>query len=199
MGVNITVELYVFLATIISGILSGMIYDLFSVFRNGSRKKLFFTISDVILSFIICSVIVAVFYVYNSFNLRWYMFIGLFLGIIFYFLCISNIFVFVLEKILRLFHFIFKILLTPARFLYKILIVCLFIPIRAFIVILVRKFSEEMNKLKINRGIRKNGSRKKKSTKKKKSKTHNTDTYSGGAISDNKGYNASTADNRKLW
>lgn len=195
MGVNITLELYVFLATVISGISSGMIYDFFSVFRNGSRKKLFFTISDVILSFIICSVIVAVFYVYNSFNLRWYMFIGLFLGIIFYFLCISNIFVFILVKISRLFHFIFKILLTPARFLYKILVVCLFIPIRAFIVILAKKFSEKMNKLKINRGIRKNGSRKKKKHKKKKFKTHDIDTYSGGIVPDYKGYNASTADN----
>ena len=195
MGVNITLELCVFLATVVSGILSGIVYDLFSVFRNGSKKKLFFTISDVILSFIICSVIVAVFYIYNSFNLRWYMFIGLFLGITFYFLCISNIFVFILLKILGLFHFIFKILLTPARFLYKILVVCLFIPIRAFIVIIAKKFSEMMNKLKINRGIKNNGSRKKKKHKKKKSKTHNTYTHSAGATPDNKGCNASTADN----
>lgn len=195
MGVNITLEVYVFLATVISGILSGMIYDLFSIFRTGSKKKLFFTISDVILSFIICSVIVAVFYVYNSFNLRWYMFIGLFLGIIFYFFCISNIFVFILLKILGLFNFIFKILLTPARFLYKILVVCLFIPICAFIVILVKKISEKMNKLKTNRGIRKNGNRKKKSHKKKKSETYNTDTNCGGSVPDNKRYNASTANN----
>lgn len=195
MGVNITLELCVFLATVISGILSGMIYDFFSVFRKDSRKKLFFTISDFILSFIICSVIVAVFYVYNSFSLRWYMFIGLFLGMIFYFLCLSKGFIFILVKILELFHFIFKILLTPARFLYKILVVCLFIPIRAFIVNLVRKFSEKMDKLKINRGIRKNGSRKKKKHKKKKSKAHNIDTFSGGTVPDNKGRDASTADN----
>ena len=194
MGVSITTEMCVFLATVITGISNGVIYDLFTIFRRKKRKKLLVSVSDILLSFVICSVIVAVFYLYNSFSLRWYMFIGLFLGVVFYFLCISSIFVFIFEKILQLFHFILKILLTPARFLYKILLVCLFRPVRAFIKFLSEKISGKMNELIINRGIRENERKTKKKHKKKNSKTDNDSTFGSSIILHSKGYNASTTD-----
>ncbi len=155
MGVDISLEAYVFLATVISGILSGAIYDVFGVFRF-VKKKLFVSLYDILLSLVICTIIVMVFYLYNSFMLRWYMFIGLFLGIIFYFLCLRRFFVCILEKILQLFHFIFKILLTPVRFLYKILVVYLFMPVLSFITVPFKKIKGNMNRLKIKRGILKN-------------------------------------------
>ena len=138
MGVDISLEAYIFLATAVSGIISGAIYDVFGVFKF-VKKKLFISLYDVFLSLVICTIVVTVFYLYNSFMLRWYMFIGLFSGIVFYFLCLRRFFVYILEKILQLFHFIFKILLTPTRFLYKILVVYLFIPIRAFITVPLKK------------------------------------------------------------
>ena len=139
MGVDISLETYVFIATVISGLISGAVYDFFNIFRFPEHKKFLVSAEDIFLSLIICSIVVSVFYIFNSFALRWYMFIGLFLGIIFYFLTLRKFFVYVLKKILKLFHFIFKILLTPARFLYKILIVYLFISIRAFITIPIKK------------------------------------------------------------
>ncbi len=155
MGVDISLEAYVFLATIISGVISGAIYDVFGVFRF-VKKRVFVSLYDILLSLVICAIIVMVFYLFNSFKLRWYMFIGLSLGIIFYFLCLRRFFVYILEKILQLFHFIFKILLTPTRFLYKILIVYLFIPILSFITVPFKKIKGKMNRLKIKRGILKN-------------------------------------------
>ena len=154
MGVSITSELNVFFAAIIAGLISGILYDFFCVFR--SKKKLLVSLGDILLSILICSIIILVFYFYNSFILRWHMFIGLFLGIIFYFLCLSRIIVFILRKISVLFHFIFKILLTPARFLYKILLVYLFKPLHSFVVFLLGKIKAKTKKLKTDKGIVKN-------------------------------------------
>ena len=95
MGVSITSEMCIFLATVITGIANGIIYDLFAIFTRGRTKRLIVSLSDILLSLIICAVIVVVFYLYNSFSLRWYMFIGLSLGIVFYFFCISSFFVFI--------------------------------------------------------------------------------------------------------
>ncbi len=177
MGVDISLETCVFLSTIIAGLASGAVYDIFNVFRFGDKKKILVSIEDVILSLIICSIIVVVFYFFNSFSLRWYMFIGLFLGTVFYFLIFRRIFVYILKKILQLFKFIFKILLTPTRFLYKILVVYLFIPIRAFITFLFEKFKGLMNRIKIKRGILKNEKKSKKKHKKKKKEARYSDAF----------------------
>lgn len=194
MGVDISLEAYIFLATVVSGIVSGAIYDIFSVFKF-VKKKLFVSLYDIFMSLVICSIIVIVFYLYNSFMLRWYMFIGLFLGIIFYFLCLRRFFVYVLEKILQLFHFIFKILLTPTRFLYKILVVYLFMPIRAFITVPFKKIKGNMNRLKIKRGILKNERKSKKKHKKKKIKDNDSNSHCRSTVhADKRGY-APTTDN----
>ncbi len=194
MGVDISLEAYVFLATVVSGIVSGAIYDIFGVFRF-VKKKLFVSLYDIFMSLVICTIIVTVFYLYNSFMLRWYMFIGLFLGVIFYFLCLRRFFVYVLEKILHLFHFIFKILLTPTRFLYKILIVYLFMPVRAFITVPFKKIKGNMSRLKIKRGILKNERKSKKKHKKKKIKNNYSNSHCSSTVyADKRGY-ASTSDN----
>ncbi len=194
MGVDITSELCIFVASIISGMLSGILYDFFTVFTIKS-KKLFVSLSDILLSFVICVLIVAVFYFYNSFDLRWYMFIGLFLGIILYFLCLSNIFVFCLTKIMKLFAFIFKILLTPTLFLYKILVVYLFKPVSACAVFLGRKLADKFKNSRISRGIKRYERRNKKKYKKKKTKNINN-SYSSGCFSNvNKGCYVPTPNN----
>ncbi len=190
MGVDITSELCIFVACVISGILSGLLYDFFTIFRIKS-KKLFVSLSDIFLSFVICVLIVSVFYLYNSFDLRLYMFFGLFLGIILYFLCLSTIFVFCLTKIIKLFDFIFKILLTPTRFLYKILVVYLFKSVGTFTIFLCRKLKGKLKNLKISRGIE----RYERKNKKKKTKNIN-DSYSSGCFSDaDKGCYVSTPNN----
>lgn len=190
MGVDITSEVCIFVASVISGILSGVLYDFFTIFRIKS-KKLFVSLSDIFLSFVICVLIVSVFYLYNSFDLRLYMFFGLFLGVILYFLCLSTIFVFCLKKIIKLFDFIFKILLTPTLFLYKILVVYLFKPVGAFTIFLYRKSKGKLKNLKISRGIE----RYERKNKKKKAKNIN-DSYSSGCFSDvDKGSYVSTPNN----
>ncbi len=193
MGVDITAELCVFFSSVASGLLSGVIYDFFGIFRQNKTKRLLVTVSDVVLSLIICAIIVSVFYMYNSFELRYHMFIGLFSGMIFYFLCLSKIFVFLFMKIFQIFEFILKILLTPAHFLYKILLVYLFRPVSAFMVVLFKKIVWKMNKLKIDRGIEKN-ERKSKKKHKKKIKYNSCGSRCSSSIYVDKRDNASAAD-----
>lgn len=190
MGVDITSELCNFVASVISGILSGVLYDFFTVLTIKS-KKLFVSLSDILLSFLICFLIVSVFYLYNSFDLRLYMFFGLITGIILYFLWLSAIFVFFLTKIIKLFDFIFKILLTPTCFLYKILVMYLFKPVGAFTILLCGKLKCKLKKLKISRGIE----RYERKNKKKKTKDVNN-SYSSGCFGDvDKGCYVPTPDN----
>ena len=138
MSVNISHEALVFLASFISGIIIGIVYDIFKVFGFYSKKKNFlFTLYDIIFLLLFSIIIISVFYIFNSYELRWFMFIGLILGLILYIMLISKAFIYLFGKliaiILKIFKFIFKILLTPTQFLGKILLVYIFIPISKFL------------------------------------------------------------------
>ena len=161
MGVNISSELITFVAVIIAGIISGIIYDTFFVISKANKGK---TIGfyDLIFTILLLGIVLSVFYFFNSYELRWYMFIGLILGLIFYYLLLSKVYIFVFGKLLdilfKIFNFIFKILLTPTRFLYKILLVYIFNPIKNKFVVFVQKNKYLRGKLneKYKKKIKKN-------------------------------------------
>lgn len=180
MGVSLASELKIFIACVLAGLSGGSIYDIFTYFYKPGTKKLFVSLGDAVLAVIVCGICVTVFYAYGSFELRWHMFIGLFLGILLYFLLFRGVFVFVFEKILKLFHFIFKILLTPTRFLYKILVGYFFVPVCAFVKLLLLKISGGIKK-SINKRGKDNG-RKKKKHKKKVAEADNGGTFCGGSV-----------------
>ncbi len=66
-------------------------------------------------------------YYHNMLMMRYYMFLGLFLGAVIYFLSadwvVKPIFSVIFEKIFKIMQIFLKILLTPARFLHKIIVV----------------------------------------------------------------------------
>lgn len=100
MIINVNLQIYYFLSTVIAGIAVGIMFDIYRViigFNNPSR--ILTAISDV-LFWLLCSCTVFVFFLYtNNGDLRYYTFVGLALGIIFYFKIISKRFIIILRSI----------------------------------------------------------------------------------------------------
>lgn len=128
MGTPIATEVYVFLGMVLLGAGWGLLFDLFRVFRRVARPGfLAVSISDILFWMLSLALVSGTMLYFNNGQLRWYVFLGILLGGIFYFLLFSRLIltalVKLLEILLKFLHFIFKILLTPLGFLYKILIV----------------------------------------------------------------------------
>lgn len=145
MKMNIYTDVIAFLASVLSGGLCGILFDILRVFTSNQKKQTLVHIFDFIFVLLTSFSIFSVFWVYTSFKLRLYMFFGIFLGLVLYFLLFSTLFTIILKKILKLFGFIFKILLTPTQFLYKILVVYPF----GFVTKIVSHFILKIKNLKL--------------------------------------------------
>ena len=193
MRVDISQEAIAFAAAVLCGLFCGLVRDIFRVLSKRTNNKVFTAVFDFLLVTVCIAAVISVFYRYNSFQIRWYMFLGVFLGVLMYFLILSRGVVFCLEKILKLFENIFKILLTPVRFLYKILVVYFFVPVFKFF----KKISGIL-RAKITRILEISRSKcyeKRKNKKTKKIKSHCRHFGRFGAVHADKGNNASTEDN----
>lgn len=128
MKVCLSHELLTFLMMIAVGAAEGFIFDLFRVLRKNTCKSFAAVgVSDVLYWLVTAVVLVAALLHFTFGALRGYLFIGVAIGLIFYFLLLSRaviwLFMKIIALILKIFKLIFKILLTPLTFLYKMLLV----------------------------------------------------------------------------
>jgi len=112
------------------GAAEGFVFDLFRVLRKNTCKSFAaVSISDVLYWIVAAVILIAALFHFTFGQLRGYLFVGIALGLIFYFLLISRWVIAFLMKliaiILKIFKLIFKILLTPLTFLYKMLLASL--------------------------------------------------------------------------
>ena len=141
MEFSIAQEAYVFLASVLCGVLIGVIYDILRVMR--SYVKTTHAVNDVQDIVFWCIALIIMFFTVfhtNQGYVRWYEFLGVFLGALLYFLTMGKVFCIVLNKIidvfLKIFVFFCKILLTPLVFTYNIIyksILFIFVPIFKFL------------------------------------------------------------------
>ena len=120
MPVNVSQQTVVFLVCIITGILSGILFDLLSI----TAKKLHFGksaffVQDIFLWCIILAFFFGSIYMINGAVLRWYIFIGAILGGLFYILVLR---IFIIKTVSCLLDFmgrvvrrIIKILAFPLK------------------------------------------------------------------------------------
>ncbi len=125
--ISVTRELCIFFVMLLLGISEGVIFDIFRMFRKKlPRGFLPAGISDIIYWLFAAGCFFYALWNLTAGELRGYMFIGIALGLIFYFLLLSKTIIFVFTAIfkffLTIFKLIFKILLTPLAFLYKMLL-----------------------------------------------------------------------------
>lgn len=89
---SISSQAYVFLCTVISGALIAMFYDLFRIFRKAVRTSNFVTYAEDLLYWLIVTFIMLLtIYCSNDGELRAYLFIGAFIGVVLYALLLSRI------------------------------------------------------------------------------------------------------------
>lgn len=121
-------EVYVFFGMILCGAACSVAFDVLRAFRIAVKPcNAAVVVTDVLFWIFSCFTVTAFVWNLNSGIFRFYEPIGIVLGVVFYFLTCSGVFLrlflFIFENILKFVRFIFKILLTPSQFLYKILVV----------------------------------------------------------------------------
>lgn len=117
-------QLNLFLVFFISGLIVGIISDIFRIIRRSFKiSDLHTYIEDIILGIIIGILLIYMLYVYNSGNLRFYMIIALFIGFITYMLTISKYFIKISVKIITclktILYKLIHIILFPIIYILK--------------------------------------------------------------------------------
>lgn len=139
-------QAYVFLIYILTGILIGVFFDIFRIFRRSFRTPDFITCLQDILFWIFTGLfLLYVIFEFNNGELRWYIFLGVALGIVIYILMFSKYFIkinvtvitFVKNVVVK----ILKVLLIPLNWIKKLIMK----PV-SFICINIRKNCKDLFK-----------------------------------------------------
>ncbi|MGE4282578.1 MAG: spore cortex biosynthesis protein YabQ [Clostridia bacterium] len=125
MEVSVTNQAYIFLSSIVGGLIIGLVFDIFRILRRVIKTVNFITyIQDILFWIIVTMIIFLLVFVTNDGELRWYEFLGVVLGIIFYNLLFSTyvikISVTIINFIKKSILLILKVLLFPFAIIYKI-------------------------------------------------------------------------------
>lgn len=116
-------QLYSFGIFFLSGIITGILFDIFRVIRKSFKISDIHTyIEDIIFGIITGIFLIFMSFIYNKGNIRFYMFIALILGLCAYFYTISKYFIKINVKILCFFKYLIsKIIYIIVLFIKLIL------------------------------------------------------------------------------
>lgn len=119
-------QLRLFLIFFFSGIIIGLLFDVFRIIRKSFNISDFHTyIEDIIFGLIAGIFLIFVIFIYNNGNIRLYMFISLFLGLYSYMKLFSKYFIKVNVAIVKFLKFliykIFKISIIPLKYIFNII------------------------------------------------------------------------------
>lgn len=160
----VNIQIYYFLSTVIAGIAVGIMFDTYRIIVGiNSPSRILTAIAD-ILFWIFCAMVIFIFFLNtNNGDLRYYTFIGLILGIFFYFKLASKRFIISLRGII---HFILK--------LFRIMAILIIYPAK-YIIYLLKYLLFKINLLasSIRKKLKMRHEKKAKNVKKKVKKTKN--------------------------
>ena len=114
-----------FLIFAINGVIIGLLFDIFRILRKSFKTSDIITIIEDILFWILTGFIILYsIFVFNNGQIRFFMFIGIFLGVMLYMLLLSKyiikVSVTIISIVKKVLEFIFKILIFPIQSIYKI-------------------------------------------------------------------------------
>lgn len=120
MGLVVSNEIKIFLIFCISGIIIGILFDIFRVIRRTFKISDIHTlIEDIIFGIISALFLIFVIFIYNNGEVRWYMFAGIFTGCGIYLATISKYFirinVFILSTLKKTLYNTIKIVFWPIK------------------------------------------------------------------------------------
>ena len=145
-------QAYVFAIFILNGVLIGLLFDIFRIFRKSFKTPDIITYIEDILFWIFSGIILLYsIFKFNNGELRMFIFLGIILGITVYMLIFSKIFIKVLVHIINFIKKIFNIfILIPIKFAMKIINKVLYKPIIFICVNTTKFFKKIMSFFKIN-------------------------------------------------
>jgi spore cortex biosynthesis protein YabQ len=118
-------QAYAFLCTAAGGMAIALLYDIFRIFRKTVRTGILAAyIQDLLYWLIVAVIMFMTIYYSNDGELRAYLFLGAFLGVLLYALMFSRIVMdssmFIVRMAVKLFRFIFLAISYPIRLIFKI-------------------------------------------------------------------------------
>ncbi|MGE5329699.1 MAG: spore cortex biosynthesis protein YabQ [Deltaproteobacteria bacterium] len=128
MAVSISSQVAIFFWCIFCGLIIGLLFDVFRLSRKIIPTNDYITyIEDIIFWLLVGVVVLATVFQCNQGQLRGFVFLGIFLGAIFYFMLFSNLmmrFIIMLFKLSqKIINYVIKYLEKPIRVIVKVIIV----------------------------------------------------------------------------
>lgn len=122
----ITNQAYLFLIFVINGVIIGILFDFFRILRKSFKTPDFVTyIEDVIFWILTGLLTLYSIFVFNNGEIRFFMFLGIFIGVALYMLLCSTYIikfsVFIINKTKKIILKIFNIIAYPIKLIYRIL------------------------------------------------------------------------------
>lgn len=126
MIISVNSQAYVFLCTIAGGMVIALTYDLFRILRKAVKTNSFITyIQDLLYWLIVAVIMFLTVYYSNDGELRVFLFIGAFLGVILYALLFSRIImgasIFIIEIAKKVIKALIFIIAYPVRLLFRLM------------------------------------------------------------------------------
>lgn len=139
-------QAYVFFIFIFTGLILGILFDLFRILRKSFDTNDFFTyIEDIIFWILSGTIILYSLFKFNNGEIRFFVFMGIVLGLLLYFLTFSKIFVEIsVYIILFVKKMLYYIILLPIKYLAKFFKKIVFSP-TMFIFLNFRKHLKKMH------------------------------------------------------
>ena len=142
-------QAYLFLIFTLDGFIIGLLFDFFRILRKSFKTSDFITyIQDTLFWILTGLLILYSIFVFNDGQIRLFMFLGIFIGIIIYILLLSKyiikINVFIIQKIKNILSYPFKFILLIARKIFYKPIIFLSINIRK----MTKNFKKIFNNIK---------------------------------------------------
>ncbi len=132
-------QAYLFLIFTINGIIIGILFDTFRILRKSFKTNDIFTYIEDILFWILTGIILLYsIFTFSNGEIRFYMFLGIFLGCIIYMLLISKYFIEINVKIILSIKKVISIIFSPIIYIIKIFKKLFFKPIN-FMTINIQK------------------------------------------------------------
>lgn len=126
MTVSVSSQAYIFFCSIIGGVVIALIYDVFRILRKTVRTGNLLTyIEDILFWVIVAVVMFATVYYSNEGELRSYIFLGAFIGVILYAMLLSkavmNSSLFIIKIVTTIVKTIWKVVSFPFKLIIRLL------------------------------------------------------------------------------
>ena len=151
-------QAFLFIIFTINGMLIGILFDFFRILRKSFKTTDIITyIEDIFFWIITGLIIIYSMYTFTDGELRFFMILGMIIGVLIYMLTISKYFIkfslSVLNILKKVFGTIIKIISSPFKIIHKVTEKIIFRPISNIFISISKNINKFVKKMKNNKGF----------------------------------------------